>query len=127
MSSGISEGICRLAELGRISAASAIVLSRTWPDDCRRFSDTGSDTGLGLHFTLTQWNSITSMPSLSAGGALPSIQDFVIRTLRGQTNLNEVEAELHAQLDAFEQSAVPLPLILMGTIMSTSILGFVGS
>ena len=111
---GVSSAIISLIKAGRITATSCMSISPFWHEHAlslfylRRMAD------IGLHFTLTGFKPLGSMPSLAPKGYLPSYKDLLLRSLTGRLDLDEIKQEMIRQLDSFEQEWGSLPDFLDG-------------
>lgn len=104
MTEGVSRGILELAELGRISATSAMTTSRHWRTLAQPLCRFKGRVGIGLHLTLTFGTPLAAMPCFAPGGAFPPLATVVRGALLAQLPLAEIEAEIARQLDAFTQA-----------------------
>lgn len=95
MSEGVSDGICRLAALGRVTATSAMTLSPRWRADAQRLRDVPQPLDVGLHL---DW---TSRFALEAGHGL-SLRTGLWRTALRLLDPVAVRDAVERQLDAFE-------------------------
>ena len=76
LTDGISDAIEQLAELGHLSATSAIVTEPTWPSQGRRLSRLRDRIAVGLHVNFTLGAPLGAMQKLAARGRLPNIADL---------------------------------------------------
>lgn len=90
-----SKGIVQLAALGRLSAASAMVLSPRWPDDARRLQALRGRLDVGLHLDWTSDFAIASRHGLPLQGAMR-------KALLGGFDPVAASEVIARQLDAFE-------------------------
>ncbi|MGL4240436.1 MAG: ChbG/HpnK family deacetylase [Beijerinckiaceae bacterium] len=104
MTAGVSRGILRLMEHGRISGAGAMTNRPHWKGWSHAFRGFHGHADLGVHLNLTLGAPLTEMPRLAPAGAFPAIGDIAKLALSLRVPLGEVEAEIEAQLDAFEQA-----------------------
>ncbi len=104
MTAGVSRGILRLLEHGRISGAGAMTNRPHWKGWSHAFRGFASHADLGVHLNLTLGAPLTSAPKLAPGGRLPAIGDIAKLALSLRTPQAEIAAEIAAQLDAFEQA-----------------------
>lgn len=98
---GVDDGILSLAEQGRITALSCMTASPRWPKASARLKPLLGKRDIGVHFTLTQLPSLGPMPNLASDGTFPAMRTLYARALRRDLDLNEIEAELTRQIDAF--------------------------
>ncbi len=90
-----SIGIARLAELGRLSATSAMVLSPRWAQDVALLQELRGNIDVGLHL---DW---TSEFALTAGHGM-SLNAAMAKALLGGFSRGAARAVIERQLDAFE-------------------------
>ena len=91
----ISQGIARLAALGRISATSAMVLSPRWALDAALLQGVRGRVDVGLHL---DW---TSEFALAAGHGV-SLKGAMLRAVLGGFDQAAARTLIARQLDAFE-------------------------
>jgi len=101
LSEGVSRGILDLIAMGRLSATSAMTNCPAWRRCAPALRDHTGRVGVGLHLTLTVGAPLGPMPRLAPGGALPNLPDLAAGALRGGLPLEEIEAEIGRQFDAF--------------------------
>ena len=89
-----SRGIRALAEAGRISATSAMVLSPRWPQDARELAPLRGRIDVGLHLDFT------SEFALAAGHGLP-LSRAMLKAALGGFEPAAARRVIDAQLDAF--------------------------
>jgi predicted glycoside hydrolase/deacetylase ChbG (UPF0249 family) len=92
---GVTDGICRLAALGRITATSAMTLSPRWRADAARLRDVPVPLDVGLHL---DW---TSSFAMQAGHGL-ALREVLGRTALRLLSPEAVRVAVERQLDAFE-------------------------
>lgn len=107
-SPGIARAIAELLDAGRVTATACMTTSAHWPLWSRRLLAHRGGADLGLHFTLTDLRPLGRMPRLAPDGRFPSFGGLLTRLLAGRVVPDEIEAELHRQLDAF-QAALGVP------------------
>ena len=90
-----SQGIARLAAMGRISATSVMVLSPRWAGDAPLLQDVRGQIDVGLHL---DW---TSDFAKAAGHGLP-LGRAMLRAVLGGFNPQAATVVIERQLDAFE-------------------------
>ena len=95
INTSVSLGIAKLAQMGRLSATSAMVLSPRWALDAPRLQDLRGQLDVGLHL---DW---TSDFALAAGHGLP-LAAAMRRALLGRFGQAQASTVLERQLDAFE-------------------------
>ena len=94
---GINHAVLRLAELGRVQAIGCMVAGPAWLDGAaalRRLDPAAVD--LGLHLDLTEH----PLPPFGAMPLAALVRDSQLRRLDGRA----LQAQIHAQLDAFAQA-----------------------
>lgn len=94
-SQDISQGIARLAALGRISATSAMVLSPRWAADAALLRDARGCIDVGLHLDWTSEFALAAGHGVSLGGAM-------LRAALGGFDQAAARTVIARQLDAFE-------------------------
>ena len=90
-----SEGIARLAHMGRISATSAMVLSPRWGQDAPLLHDLRGTIDVGLHLDWTSEFAVKAGHGLSLGRAM-------LTSVLGGFNQQSARGVIERQLDAFE-------------------------
>lgn len=90
-----SMGIAKLAQMGRISATSAMVLSPRWAQDAARLQDLHGQLDVGLHLDWTSDFAVAAGHGLSLGAAMT-------RALLGGFDRAQASTVIERQLDAFE-------------------------
>jgi predicted glycoside hydrolase/deacetylase ChbG (UPF0249 family) len=101
MTEGISRGIEELAGAGRISATSAMVTTRHWPQHAARVGGLRRNIAVGLHLNFTLGQPLGPVPSLTGGGALPGLSAVIRSGLAGRLDPREIEAETCRQFERF--------------------------
>lgn len=94
-SEGVSRAVAQLAEAGRLSATSAMVLSPRWAGDVALLAGLRGRIDVGLHL---DWTS----PFAVAAGHGMSLGQAMARSLAGAFDPQQVTAAIERQLDAFE-------------------------
>lgn len=94
-SEGVSQGIALLADAGRLSATSAMVLSPRWAGDSALLQRLRGRIDVGLHLDWTSPVAIAAGHGMSLGAAMA-------RSLAGAFDPQQVSAAIERQLDAFE-------------------------
>jgi chitin disaccharide deacetylase len=102
MSPGICAGILTLLDAKAISATGAMTNSPFWHEAARDLAPFAGRADLGLHFNLTCGSPLSPAPNLAPQGHFPALGTLLQRFHRGKIPPGEIEAELNAQLDAFE-------------------------
>lgn len=109
LNSSVSQGIRELVALGRLSAVSCLVNSQDLKKEAEALLQLESPVAIGLHFNLTEGFAL-SQPQKKLYG----LQELIIKSHLRLINTSFVEAELHAQLDAFEDAFDRTPDFLDG-------------
>ena len=104
MTAGVSRGILRLLEHGRISGTGAMTGRAHWKGWSHALRSFQHHADIGVHLNLTLGKPMTSMPALAPGGHLPAIGDITKSALSLRLPIEEIAGEIDAQLDAFEQA-----------------------
>jgi predicted glycoside hydrolase/deacetylase ChbG (UPF0249 family) len=102
LSPGVSRAIAGLLEAGRLSATSCMTKAAYWPETAPLLKPLEGKAAIGLHVTLT------SLPPH------PPLPELLKRSWLRALKQDEIEAELHAQIDAFEEALGRLPDFLDG-------------
>jgi len=103
-SEGVSRGILDLIARGRLSATSAMTNCPAWSRCAPALRAYEDRVGVGLHLTLTVEAPLGPMPRLAPGGVLPRLAGLAAGALRGALPLDEIEAEIGRQFDAFTEA-----------------------
>ncbi len=101
MTPAVSRGILEVAAAGRISAASAMSSMPDWERAARAWRSAAPAVDLGLHVVLTVGAPLGPMPRLAPAGVLPPAARLVPTALARALPLDEIEAEIGRQIDAF--------------------------
>ncbi len=109
IAAGVSRGILELAQLGRISALSAITTLPRWEADAKQLRDVRSKVSIGLHINLTLGKPLGPMARLAPDGKLPTAGKLISRIIRRDVDASEIAAEVMRQLAAFERATGFLP------------------
>lgn len=99
---GVSRGIRKLAEAGRLSATSCMTLFPDWRDEAPQVAELSGRIDIGLHLTLTDHPPLGPMPQLAPGGRLPPLGRLIRLAHLRRIDRDELRAEIGRQLDAFE-------------------------
>lgn len=114
MTAGVSRGIIRLLEHGRISGAGAMTNRPHWKGWSNAFRGFHGTADLGVHLNLTLGKPLTRMPRFAPRDVLPAIGDVTKGSLSMRLPTEELEAEIDAQLDAFEDAMDARPDFIDG-------------
>jgi predicted glycoside hydrolase/deacetylase ChbG (UPF0249 family) len=110
----ISRAILDLAAQRRISAFSCMTSSSHWPEHGTWIADVRDKADIGLHITLVDETPLTRMPKTAPHGRLPDIATLIRKSYLGRLDMTEIEAEIRAQVEAFEKVAGFAPQHLDG-------------
>ncbi|MBF0587933.1 MAG: ChbG/HpnK family deacetylase [Magnetococcales bacterium] len=102
LSPAVSRGIASLLERGRLSATGAMTITPFWSESAPLLEPFADRIDIGLHWTLTDQTPLGNMPKLAPDGCFPTLGKLLKGAMLGRLPLDEIEAELHRQLDAFE-------------------------
>ncbi|WP_036281178.1 ChbG/HpnK family deacetylase [Methylocystis sp. ATCC 49242] len=102
LSHGVSVGILKALDAGRLTAVSALVNGPRWPAMGRELARRGHSADLGLHFNLTLGRPLGSMPNFAPTGTFPPVSRVIRMALRGKLPMEEIRAEIDRQFDRFE-------------------------
>ena len=110
----ISEGIIRLAELGRISATSCMVNSDAWNDTYSALQVIYPTTYVGLHVNLTHGIALSDSWKNHYGAQFPGLARLLMLAYSRQLNPAVIAAECHAQWDAYSNAMNVMPDFIDG-------------
>jgi predicted glycoside hydrolase/deacetylase ChbG (UPF0249 family) len=99
----VSRAILDLAQRGRISALSCMTAAQDWPEHGLWLNTVKDKVDIGLHLTLVDETPLTAMPHTAPDGKLPGIAALIKDSYLGRLDLIEIEAELRAQIAAFQR------------------------
>jgi chitin disaccharide deacetylase len=102
LSHGVSRGILKALDAGRLTAVSALVGGPRWPAMGRELRRRADKADVGLHFNLTLGRPLGPMPGFAPKGQFPPLATLVRQALRGKLPMAEIRAEIDRQLDRFE-------------------------
>ncbi|MGL4635915.1 MAG: ChbG/HpnK family deacetylase [Beijerinckiaceae bacterium] len=114
MTAGVSRGIIRLLEHGRISGAGAMTNRPHWKGWSNAFRGFAGAADLGVHLNLTLGKPLTSMPRFAPAQTFPTIGDITKGGLSLRLPIEELEGEIEAQLDAYEDAMDARPDFIDG-------------
>ncbi len=103
-SPSVCDAIIDLAVQGRISAISCMTTSRLWREQALRLIPLRGRVDIGLHLTLIEEVPLTLMPRNAPDGRMPSLATVMARSYAGTLVMEEFDAEIRAQCDAFVQA-----------------------
>lgn len=114
MTPAVSRGILHLLDAGRITAAGAMTNRPSWRAAARELAAFEGKADLGVHVTLTCGEPLTSAAALIRGGGLPKLGALLASVNTGRLPLAVIEAEIEAQLAAFEDAMGRVPDFIDG-------------
>lgn len=114
MTPAVTRGILACLEAGRISATGAMTNRPHWKGFAPHLGAFVGKADLGLHFNLTCGAPLTPLPRLAPGGELPKLPDILRAGSLRRLPLDEVAAELEAQISAFEDAMGRMPDFIDG-------------
>ena len=114
LSEGISDAIEQLAELGHLSAASAIVTGGNWHRHGARLARLRERIAIGLHLNFTLGAPLGSMGRLAPKGRFPTIGELSCHALCGNVDPDEIADEIERQIARFTEGVGTLPDFLDG-------------
>ena len=104
LTASVSRGILRLLEHGRISGTGAMTGRAHWKGWSHALRSFQHHADIGVHLNLTLGKPMTSMAAFAPGGHFPAIGEITKSALSFRLPIEEIAAEIDAQLDAFEQA-----------------------
>jgi predicted glycoside hydrolase/deacetylase ChbG (UPF0249 family) len=114
MTPAVTRGILAVLEAGRISATGAMTNRPFWREASRALSAFEGRADLGVHVNLTCGTPLTGAVGLASGGTLPKLGSLLLRGMAGLLPLAAIEAEIDAQLTAFEDAMGRMPDFIDG-------------
>ncbi len=108
----ISQAIITLLEKKRLSATSCMTTSSLWPVHAKWLQPLVDQADMGLHFNLTEGKPLSGKLA-GSHGFLP-LSKLVLKAYWRLLNRSAIEAELHAQLDAYEAAMGRMPDFIDG-------------
>lgn len=114
MTPGVSRGILALLEAGRITATGAMTNRPHWREAARELRPFAGRADLGLHLNLTCGQTLTEGRGFAPGRALPKLGPLLARGLAGLLPQAPLEAEIAAQIEAFEEAMGRAPDFIDG-------------
>lgn len=102
LSQGVSVGILKALDAGRLTAVSALVNGSHWPAMGRDLLRHCENADVGLHFNLTLGRPLSPMPKLAPTGTFPAVRQLIGLAMGGKLPMEEIRAEIERQLDRFE-------------------------
>jgi predicted glycoside hydrolase/deacetylase ChbG (UPF0249 family) len=104
LTAGIDRGILALAHQARLSAISCMTGAPFWQEHAALLKPLADKVDIGLHITLVDEKPLTIMPRSAPDGRLPSIGAMIVKSHAGLLDGVEIEREITAQWDAFENA-----------------------
>lgn len=114
LTAGVSRGVLRLLEAGRLSATGAMTNRPHWPANARELVAFVGRADLGVHLNLTCAHPLTEMPGFAPGRSFPTLGTVLRASLLGRLPLSEIAAEIDAQCAAFEDATGRMPDFIDG-------------
>lgn len=97
----ISQAICRLVQNGRISATSCMVNGVDWPQQAAQLKPFWHHVDVGMHLNFTHGNPLSTLFIKTYGKQFSSLRALMVRAFCRQLDVEALQAEIEAQLDAF--------------------------
>ena len=110
----VSEAILDLIDRGRLTATSAMTNLPAWESHARHLVALSHKAALGVHLNLTAGPPLAPMPRFAPTGDLPAFGAVASAALTCRLPLDEIEAEIGRQIDAFEDAVGRVPDFLDG-------------
>lgn len=110
--SGVSQAILQLLAAGRLSATSCLVTFFDWKETAQALKPFLAQFYIGLHFNLTEGQPLSVELQRSHG--FLSLPHLLLRANLRQLDRAAIQAELNAQIDAFQQAMGCLPDFIDG-------------
>ncbi len=114
LTKGVSRGILRLLERGRISATGAMTNRPHWRAMAGELSAFAGRADLGVHLNLTCAEPLTPMPRFAPGGVFAKLPAVLKGGLSYRLPVAELVGEINAQLSAFEDAMGRAPDFIDG-------------
>lgn len=105
----ISQGIFQLVQQQSLTATSCMVNMPGFSEDAKMLLPYRAQIDIGLHFNLTHGKPLSHELQQQSGDDLYRFKTLMQKSLLYQLNQSAIEAELHAQLDAFQKICGFLP------------------
>lgn len=105
----ISQGIINLLQKNRLSATSCMVNTAYWLEHAAWLIPFHHRVDIGLHFNLTEGSPLSKEYSRKYGDEFQPLTSVMRHAFLRNFSQSAIEAELHAQLDRFEQTLGFLP------------------
>lgn len=114
LTDGISRGILHLLEAGRLTATGAMTNRPHWKARAGDLAAFAGRADLGVHLNLTCAAPLTAMPRFAPGGELPKLPAIIKAGATRALPVQELRAEIAAQLSAFEDALGRAPDFIDG-------------
>lgn len=114
LTNGVSRGILRLLERGRISATGAMTNRPHWRSMAGELAVFAERADLGVHLNLTSAEPLTPMPRFAPGGVFPKLPAVIRGGMTYRLPVAELVGEINAQLAAFEDALGRAPDFIDG-------------
>jgi chitin disaccharide deacetylase len=105
----ISQGIIKLVQMGRITAANCLVNSPLWQEHAKGLFPFYKQIDIGLHLNLTEGKPLSSLFKEVYGERLLSLHQLCRYAYTRRLNEKTIEAECQAQIDCFADTLGFLP------------------
>lgn len=105
MGEGISDAIDELAQIGHLSATSAIVTGPLWRGFATRIAHLRNRVAVGLHLNFTWGTPLGVMAGLAPSSVFPKRDALIRRALLGRIPTREIADETERQMRAFADVA----------------------
>jgi chitin disaccharide deacetylase len=114
LTQGISRGILRLLERGKLSATGAMTNRPHWRGLAAALCQHADQADLGVHLNLTCASPLTPMPLVAPRGELPDLKTVMRLAMTSAAARAEMAREIEAQLEAFSQATGRAPDFIDG-------------
>jgi len=101
ISPGVSKGILKLVDAGRLSATGCMTASPYWPEYAENLTHYADKIDVGIHLTLTDQVPLGVLPYTAPGNKFPSMGMLLKKSLTGKLDLLEIRQEVQRQIDSF--------------------------
>lgn len=110
----ISQGIIQLIGKRRLSATSCMVNQAGWAEQAQWLKPYRGEVDIGLHFNLTHGMPLSTPYRNVQGITFLPLSRLLWQAFSHQLQLSAIEAELHAQIDQFQNEMGFLPEFIDG-------------
>lgn len=114
MTPAVSRGILHLVEAGRISATGAMTNMPAWRRAAHELWPHDQKIDIGVHLNLTCGEPLTEMKTFAPEGEFPRLPSVIGGGVIGRLPLHEIEQEMAAQLNEFEDRMGRIPDFIDG-------------